>query len=485
MKNIGFHARLYFAAFLLICSTALILDLVGVRVTKNFMYTRFNDRMEFLTKYLASTAEVSVLMDNREDLSSYAMNLLEEEDVAEVVVYDENGNILVSESREVPGPISHITKAVVLEFEGEENFLFQEGFPVNGAVIGADRKIGDVRVSYSTYGIELLIRKITIRYFWFSFGIAIIAGLVFYLVSHPMVREVRQLTYAARQVGRGDLELRVRPGKIPETRSLALDFNSMLDAMTQSQEALERVNREMIKQKSLAEIGKFSMMIAHEVKNPLSIIKSSLDVLKKKHRLTSKNTMVAFIEDEIRRLNRLIEDFLRFARPMKPNFYETDLNHIVRSLLERFDLLVRNSEVVIESDIPDDPAPATADSDLLVRALGNVFKNGCEAAGPKGVVSARAYIADDFWTIEIMDSGDGIPSEELSKIFEPFFSTRASGTGLGLAFTRQVVRAHGGNVQARNAESGGAVFTIEIPLSSPGRPENNVLQGSKQGNLNE
>jgi len=469
MKNIGFHARLYFAAFLLICSTALILDLVGVRVTQNFMYKRFNDRMEFLAKYFASMAEVSVLMGDRDSLTANARNLLEEEDVAEVVVYDKNGEILVSEGRERPGPVSHIIKAVMFKMEGEENLLFQEGSSVVGADRGTDQKIGDIRVSYSTYGIEVLIREITIRYIWFSFGIAIIAGLVFYVVSHPMVKEVKQLTYAARQVGRGDLELRVRPGKIPETRSLAIDFNSMLDAMIQSQEALDRVNREMIKQKSLAEIGKFSMMIAHEVKNPLSIIKSSLDVLKKKHRLTSKNTMVAFMEDEIRRLNRLIEDFLLFARPIKPYFYESDLNDIARSLIERFELLMRDSGVVIESEIPNDPAPAPVDSDLLIRALGNVFKNGCEAVGSAGVVSVRAYIADGFWTIQIMDSGGGIPSDDLPMIFEPFFSTRASGTGLGLAFTQQVVKVHGGNVRAHNAETGGAVFTVEIPMNPPWR----------------
>jgi len=466
MKAIGFHPRLFFAAFLLICTTTLILDVVGVHITRKFMYKRFNDRIEFLAKYLALNSEVSVLIGDRERLASLASNLLGEEDVAQVVILGIQGETLVDEGREVAGPLSTVTKPVLLKMEQGENLVFQDLKPFSRQPgPPAEKTIGQVEIAYSTYGIELLIKEITIKYIWFSIGLSIVSGLVFYVISHPMVKEVKQLAYAARQVGRGDMELRVRPGKLPETRSLAMDFNAMLDSLNKSQEALARVNREMIKQKSLAEVGKFSMMIAHEVKNPLSIIKSSLDILKRDLGLTSRNTMVDYIEDEIRRLNRLIEDFLSFARPVKPAFSVVDLNEMARSVIERFEMLMNETEVRIHTEIPADPVMAFADGDLIGRGLGNILKNACEAIAGKGVVSVLSRITDGRWMIEISDNGEGIAPDIIHKVFEPFYTNRATGTGLGLAFTRQVVKAHGGSIVARNAETGGAVFRVEIPIT--------------------
>jgi len=467
MKTVGFHPRLLCAAFLLICTTTLILDVVGVHVTRKFMFKRFNDRIEFLSKYLALNSEVSVLIGDRKRLGSLASNLLGEEDVAQVTILDNRGEKLVDAERTLPGPLSTVTKPVLFEMDKGENILFQDMKSFSGhAARNTDNKIGEVQIVFSTFGIELLIQEITVKYIWFSIGLSFVSGLVFYFISRPMVKEVKQLAYAARQVGRGDMELRVRPGKIPETRSLAMDFNAMLDSLNKSREALDRVNREMIQQKSLAEVGKFSMMIAHEVKNPLSIIKSSLDILKKDHHLTSQNTMVSYIEDEIRRLNRLIEDFLSFARPVRPAFCVVDLNDMARSLIERFELLMSETDSTILAEIPSYPVMASADSDLIVRGLGNILKNACEAIGKKGVVSVMSQIHDGCWVIEISDNGEGIAPDKLHKVFEPFYTSRATGTGLGLAYTRQVVKAHGGAISARNGETGGAVFRVEIPITA-------------------
>ncbi|MDX9786221.1 MAG: ATP-binding protein [Desulfobacterales bacterium] len=467
MRTIGFHPRLLLAAFLLICVTTLILDVVGVHITRNFMYKRFNDRIEFLAKYLALNSEVSILMGDRNRLNSLVLNLLGEEDVARVTILDNQGEILVDQRNTVSGPLSAVKAPVLLKIDRDETVLFQDRKSLSrraGRNVGEN--VGEVRIAYSTFGIEQLIKEITLKYIWFSIGLSIVSALVFYIISRPMVKEVKQLAFAARQVGRGDLELRVRPGKIPETRSLAIDFNTMLDSLNKSKEALDRVSREMIKQKSLAEMGKFSMMIAHEVKNPLSIIKGSLDILKKDMALTSQNTMVGYIEDEVRRLNRLIEDFLLFARPVKPAFRPVDLNALARSLIERFEMLTSESDIRLSAEIPNEPVIAVADSDLLVRGLGNILKNACEAAGDNGEVSIVCWATGDFWVAEISDSGEGISPDKLHKVFEPFYTDRATGTGLGLAFTRQVVTAHRGIVMADNAATGGAVFRMEIPLAA-------------------
>lgn len=471
MRTPGIHPRLFMAAFLLICTTTLILDVLGVRITREFMHKRFNDRIMFLARYLALNSEVGVLIGDRQGLNVLALNLLGEEDVARVVILDDQGNQLVDQKREVPGSLSIVKTPVTFKRSRGENILFQDTqTPFGKHKQPGEDFIGEVHVSFTTYGIEQLMKEITSKFIWFSMGLAVFAGIVFYFISRPIVEEVKRLAVTARQVGQGDMEVRVRPGKIPETRSLALDFNAMLDSLVKSRDALDRVNQEMIKQKSLAEVGKFSLMVAHEVKNPLSIIKSSLDILKKDHHLSIKNTMVSYMEDEIRRLNQLIEDFLLFARPIKPTFRSVDLNAMLLSTVERFEIQqIKTSgqskapgqiKLAVSSDLME----AKSDRDLLTRALSNIIKNAYDAVGDSGWIEIRSFYRDNIWVVEVIDNGNGIEPRHLKKVFEPFFTTRSKGTGLGLAFTAQVVKVHGGDITAENREGGGSIFRVKLPV---------------------
>lgn len=207
-------------------------------------------------------------------------------------------------------------------------------------------------------------------------------------------------------------------------------------------------------------------MMAHEVKNPLSIIKSSLDILKKDHHLSSKNTMVSYMEDEIRRLNQLIEDFLLFARPIKPTFRSVDLNAMLLSIVERFEIQQSKAPGQIKSAVSSDFMDAKADRDLLTRALSNIIKNASDAVGDSGWIEIRSFYRDNIWVVEVTDNGSGIEPHHLKKVFEPFFTTRSKGTGLGLAFTAQVVKVHGGTITVKNRHEGGARFTVELPVEA-------------------
>jgi signal transduction histidine kinase len=328
--------------------------------------------------------------------------------------------------------------------------------------------IGKVNIAFSTSGINSLIANITRLFIWVSFALALMAGLVFYVISRSIVLDVTRLADAVRKVGRGDLGLRTEPGSLPETRELALAFNTMLDSLATHREALVKANQEMARHQALAELGKFSLMIAHEVKNPLGIIKISFDFLKQDLRIPQDNTMVGYIEDEIIRLNGLIEEFLLFARPAKPTFRLVDLNGMAREMVDRFELQNMNSDVALETDLPQSPCEVLADPDLLTRALGNIVKNAYEANEGIGLLSIRARLEDRDWVLEVSDDGPGIPQENLEQVFEPFFTTKSKGTGLGLAFSKQILIAHQGMITARNRERGGVTFEIRIPIERGG-----------------
>ena len=175
--------------------------------------------------------------------------------------------------------------------------------------------------------------------------------------------------------------------------------------------------------------------------------------------------MIQYIEDEISRLNRLIEEFLLFSKPAMPNFREVELNGMIAEAISRFEIQFNGNGITVLSEIPETSCYATGDPDLLMRAIGNVLKNAAEANERKGVVSVKAVCDDQMWILDIMDEGDGISPRDLGRIFEPFYTTRAQGTGLGLAYASQIVANHNGTITAGNRRGGpGAVFTIELPL---------------------
>jgi signal transduction histidine kinase len=165
------------------------------------------------------------------------------------------------------------------------------------------------------------------------------------------------------------------------------------------------------------------------------------------------------------RLNRLIGDFLIFARPAAPSFSRTDLNALLKEIVTRFELQKTGTPCKIRAHIPSEPCYASVDTDLLIRAISNVIKNAFEANGDDCVVEVTATRLADVWTTEIADDGEGIAPENIEKIFNPFFTTRTKGAGLGLAYASQAIKTHGGVISAKNRTGGGALFRVEIPVS--------------------
>lgn len=462
MSRLGIHLRLFLTAVFLISASTFALGAVGIAITREFLTKRFTDQMSFLARYVALNAEIGLLVGEKELLERLARNLLSEEDVASVAISDAAGEVLADVSKKVDGPLSRVEAPVFLRKSVDATFLFSSAIPAKTLESPSGKQLGAVGITYSTHRVEEVVHTIALRFLWFSAGLTALAALIFHVVSRSIVIPVTRLADAARQVGEGNLAVRVDPGKLSETRHLALAFNAMLDSLSESRRALAEADREMMRQRLLAEMGKFALTVAHEVKNPLSIIKSSLDLLKKDPGSPSRDTLTGYMEEEIRRLNRLIEDFLGFARPAKPRFREVELNNLLEQVVVRSELQVNGSGPKIVADIASQASYTRADPDLITRALDNIVKNACQASGERGGVRVRAYTTDNTWVAVVEDDGDGIAAEHLDKLFEPFFTTRSKGTGLGLAFASQVIRSHGGKILAENRREGGARFTVEL-----------------------
>ena len=310
MKRFGIHYRLLMAGILMISASTLTLGYIGVNITHKFVRERFENRIRFLAKYLALNAELGILIDERPMLKRLAENLLSENDVIRVMIINDQEECLAEVARGSGERYGSLESPVILKENENLDNPFRQQFK---SAAPSKTLIGKVRIDYSIEGITKLLTTMKVRFLWWSAILAVLSVMMFYFISRSLVSPLTRLVHAAREVAEGNLSLRVKPGNLPETSELALSFNAMLDSLEKSGKALAQANREMVKQKTLAEMGKFSMIIAHEIKNPLGIIKSSIDLLKNDVADGADNVMIQYIEDEIRRLNRLIEEFLLFS----------------------------------------------------------------------------------------------------------------------------------------------------------------------------
>jgi signal transduction histidine kinase len=230
-----------------------------------------------------------------------------------------------------------------------------------------------------------------------------------------------------------------------------------LDDLAAAQEAL-------VKRERLAALGELAAVVAHEVRNPLAAIFNSLSTLRRQLTLESDAAILfGILEEEAGRLNRTVGDLLNYVRPLEPERRHDDLVELARDVV-RQRLQSRpddiESEVISESSLES----VSTDPVLMRIALSNLVTNAVQAMPEGGKLTVTlSHAQHDGIAIAVRDTGRGIPAAVLPRVFEPFFTTRASGAGLGLAVVRRIVEAHDGHVLAESDGTRGTVFTVVLP----------------------
>ena len=454
--NLSFQQRLVMGIALLLAVTTLSLGMAGNQLAKNFLLIRFGDRMDFLAKYLAANSELGILLGDKEMLRRLATNLLAEKDVVEVKIKDEKGRILAIVRDKTPSPSLKRTTAPVYLTTASENVVFtQKSSNRRGKIIGM------VEIAYVTTSIDQLSTQLRNRYILLTLLI-FAAGTIFFLIfTRSLTAPLASLIEAAQKVAEGDLEVRLQKGSLPETRKLATAFNTMTQALKDSRKDLEETYQKLIQEQALAEVGHFAVTVAHEVKNPLGIIKGALDILRKKEvEEDVRMTMISYVEDEIKRLDLLIRDFLDFSRPKTLDFKKTDLGLLIDEIAKRLRIEWQAKGVSIKIKKNLHNAFIHADQEALSRAIINILKNACEVSPEESQVTVQLVDQGSSYILTVADNGPGIPDEIKKKIFEPFFTEKSKGTGLGLTLTKKIIEAHMGQIEVKDNKPGGTRIEI-------------------------
>ena len=232
--------------------------------------------------------------------------------------------------------------------------------------------------------------------------------------------------------------------------------------------ALERIRLkdQLAKAKHLSSLGEMVAGVSHEIRNPLGIISSSAELLKKKmDPADTLNAIADIIMAEARRLNNIITDFLNYARPKNPNRNPCRIDEVITKNIHYLEHQLSKNGYMIRTSYDDDIPVFMADEDMLYQAFLNLLINGMQAMPQGGAIDVTVEMGAGSLWVYIEDEGEGVPAAVMEKIWDPFFTTKEKGTGLGLGIVRNIIEAHGGMIKIDNRREKGSRVSIKFPLN--------------------
>ncbi len=330
-------------------------------------------------------------------------------------------------------------------------------------------------------------------------------GLGATVIAQRLLAPIRILTDGVKAVAAGDLSRKVDVRSGDELGLLAREFNAMAAS-------LDRQRSDLLRAERLAAVGRISAQITHEIRNPLNAIGLNAELLAEEvERLEGRRagpapvpaggspapatadprdevappseirTLALAIGREVDRLGAVTEDYLRFARLPRPVFEREDVNEILAGVADFLRVELAAARVELRLDLAGGLPAVRADEGQLRAAFMNLLRNSREAMPAGGVVTLTTRRGPEGIEVLVRDTGGGIPAQALPRIFDPFYSTKERGTGLGLAFAQQVVQEHGGTIVCESVVGGGTVFTVKLPSAADEQAPADVDVGEALG----
>lgn len=292
------------------------------------------------------------------------------------------------------------------------------------------------------------------------------------IAVHRLLSPLGELKKGVEILARGDLNYRIEIKKKDEIGSFAEQLNSMAQALQERDRRLRFTER-------LAAIGKMASHIAHEVKNPLSsiglnteMIMEEAEEVKPEDKREEIITLTKSISKEVDRVTSLLNYYLRLGKPPKPVFERSDICKLIREVKSFMDKEFEENKITVELELPEQPVEVEMDRNQIKQMLMNLLKNSIEAMEDRVEKNLRIKLAMDENDAKILisDTGKGIAEEDREKIFEPFFTDKEGGSGLGLPITRQIVIDHGGTIDCISEKGKGTSFEISLPMRRQNHP---------------
>jgi len=334
-------------------------------------------------------------------------------------------------------------------------------------VIVGDEQLGYVQINLLLDNIrdiqhENFIKRLVATCLIFMFGI-----LLAIFLARRYTDPINRLVQGVKKVSAGDLSVTFPVESSDEIGELAESFNEMVDKLRERETLVKRLNEA----EHLSKVGQLASGIAHEIRNPLNYISLAIDHLKSEFvallpgQRDEMETLTDKIKEEVRRVNYMVLNFMNYGRPLKLRIAEFSYPELIRKALPLLQGKLAEQRIEVVTNLASDLPMMEADQELMRNCLFNFINNAAQAMPEGGEITLGAvYDAAGQFRLTFADRGQGIAAEDIEKIFQPYFTTKEAGIGLGLAITERIVREHGGSITVESSPGKGTTFTVILPV---------------------
>ncbi|MEN8164701.1 MAG: ATP-binding protein [Acidobacteriota bacterium] len=471
--------------FFLYSNTLIVLTMTGVAVLgmiyeQRSRYEAIVNRARSLTEILAIPITDTLMYEDLDLISESGLieNTIDEvvhrnrDLIRYVVVTDPTGRVNYSNRWELlgkpfpraldPSAIETGTTTEILRAENGERIL-----EVRTTLNISTKSWGCLAAGFSLVQVEQTVaalgKRVGIMALILMLGNSVLTAVYVETLIRPILALNRRMKWA----GRGDLSVRSDDRRGDEVGELAGGFNRMMDELEEAQKRDAVRQSQLVHTEKMAAVGTLAAGVAHEVNNPLAgVLACSENLENSIDDPEMVKRYLGLIRDGLHRIERTIQNLLDFSRSREMTLEPTSINHNIHHVLEMTSYEVKHQGIKTELELSLEEPTVLADHFQMEQLFLNLILNAIQAMPDGGTLSIRTGVMEGFVVAEVADNGVGIPPEIRKKIFDPFFTTRevGEGTGLGLAVSDTIVRAHGGSLEVESEENRGTVFRFRLPF---------------------
>jgi signal transduction histidine kinase len=335
-------------------------------------------------------------------------------------------------------------------------------------VIVGDEQLGYVQVNLLLDNIRDIQHANFVKRLVATSGVFLMGMFLTFYLARRYTTPIHRLATGVKEVSAGDLSVTFKVKSGDEIGELAENLNEMVEKLKEK----EQLEKRLYEAEHLSKVGQLASGIAHEIRNPLNYISLAVDHLKSEllsscpEKGGELESIANNIKEEVRKANYMVLNFMNYGRPLKLRLQQISYPDLIAKAMPIMQDRLKEQRIEVLREIPDDLPPMLVDPELMRNCLCNFITNGAQSMPDGGRITLGASLDREAGTLSLSfkDEGVGIEPQDLEKVFQPYFTTKEAGIGLGLAITERIIKEHGGSVAVQSRKGEGTTFTVHLPL---------------------
>lgn len=432
----------------------LIMLLVGyvlIVQQKDIFQEEIERRGILLARTLAEISREALFVHEFSTLSKNVMSFEDEQDVVGAKIINNNGRILAALDSELEGKFSKINYEQQQNYVDDDKLITIKEIKIDQNIIG--RSI--ITLSQQTlknkinYSIRMMIIILASAFLLLTF--------IIHITSDYFLEPITNLAKMVRKIPESDFKVSKLKSKNPPQ-----ELEELYNSVIWMYEEMLIIRKSLIEKTQMATLGKMSAYLAHEIRNPLEAISGAVEVIKLKGRSDFNNGFFEIINEEIETLNNFLEEFLNFARIKSYEFEKIDIINLLNDISKLLEPMIKNNNINLSKEFKTEHRYIKGDINKIKSVFTNIILNSVEAIKKSGYIKIKVENTKDYIIIYIEDNGSGINNKDIDKIFNPFFTTKKSGSGIGLSISKEIIEKHDGQIDAEVENN--TIFKIKLPI---------------------